>query len=151
MCSKLEHSFLLLLLLLFLLLFLLLLLQLLLLLFLLLLLLLLLLLERVSAGIKPAVTDPLFVAGTEVEMHPFTLRLCTTLVVLLAISYFVDAQEVVFVSDADINPAETVSSTPVSLKQSDTSKILKLRRLIAGASAQRSSSQRVKYSTFSLK
>jgi hypothetical protein len=42
-------------------------------------------------------------------MQHIALCFCATLGVLLTISSFVDAQEIVYVSDADINPVETVS------------------------------------------
>jgi hypothetical protein len=55
---------------------------------------------------------PFFVAEAEVKMQQITLCFCATLGVLLAISSFVNAQEVVYISDADINPVETVSLAP---------------------------------------
>jgi hypothetical protein len=44
-------------------------------------------------------------------MQQMTLRFCAALGVLLAISSFVETQEVVFISDDDINPVEAVSLT----------------------------------------
>jgi hypothetical protein len=49
-------------------------------------------------------------------MQQITLCFCAALGVLLAISCFVDAQEVVLISDADITPPATVSFTQAFLQ-----------------------------------
>jgi hypothetical protein len=60
------------------------------------------------------VTDIVFfVSEADVTMRQITLCFCATITVLLALSSFVDAQQVVLVSDADINAVQKVSATLV--------------------------------------